>query len=151
MLEAADTPLSVPSEYLATTVNAVGVLPQMPFTPCTKIGEATPEPVTKLTLVPVTSYPVIVLPSVSVGGPKDTSAVYGNTFATTLVGAVEVARVAPELEPPELELLLELPPLELLELLELLLELPPLLELLLELLLPPELLELELAGAQLCV
>jgi hypothetical protein len=94
---------------------------------------------------------VIVLPSVSVGGPKDTSAVYGNTFAATFVGAVEVAGVAaPELEPPELELLLELPPLELLELLELLLELPPLLELLLELL-PPELLELELAGAQLCV
>jgi hypothetical protein len=73
----------------------------------------------------------MVLPSVSVGGVNETSAVYGQAVALTLV-----AVVVETVEPPEL--LLELPPLELLEL-----ELEPLEPELLELL-EPELLELEL-------
>ena len=96
----------------------------------------------------------MVLPSVLVGGEKETSAVYGHAVALTFVAVV----VAPELDEPP-ELLLELPPLELLELelldpelLELELELlEPELELLeLELLeLEPELLELELLEPEL--
>ena len=109
------------------------------------MGEWAPAPVTKLPApVPATVYPLMVLPSVLVGGEKETSAVYGQAVALTFVAVIvagTAAAVAPELdellEPELLELLL--PPLELLE--ELLLELP-LLELLLEL--PPlELLELE--------
>ena len=91
----------------------------------------------------------MVLPSVLVGGEKETSAVYGQAVALTFVAVV----VAPELDEPP-ELLLELPPLELLEL-ELLD--PELLELELELLEPelellelePELLELELLEPEL--
>jgi hypothetical protein len=92
------------------------------------MGEAVPEPVTKLAAVPVTWNPVTVLPSVSVGGSKDISPVYGQAVAVTLVGTA-LAVLPPELEElePELELLLLEP------------ELEPLLEPELELDSPPEL------------